>query len=197
MIKILAAFIGVLIAVASYSQDKNDEYKTIFGDDPSEVSGFGGFDMQFSSLGGNFALGAGGSGGVLINNQIAFGGFGMGSTLDNTYEVDNNTYKNTSIGVGGLMLGYILNSKSPIHPSFFLQTGWGGVNLSDNNRQLTDNVFVLNPSVKIELNFTRYFKMAIGAHYQFTMGVNKFDALSNSDFSGPGGNLSFIFGWFN
>lgn len=196
MKKILFAFVSILMVSNAFSQDKETEYQTIFGNKPVSASGFGGFDMLYSSIGGSYTVGAGGSGGVLVSNQVFFGGFGMGSTIDKSYQIDNSLYDNVSMGYGGLMFGYIFNGRAAIHPAFFIQTGWGGINFYDEMKSLTDNVFVLNPSLEMELNFTRFFRVAIGAHYQYTMGVNKFSELSSEDFSGPGGKLSFRFGWF-
>lgn len=196
MKKYLLAFAAIIIASVAFSQDKDPEYQTIFGNKPISTSGFGGFDMLYSSLGGSYAFGAGGSGGVLINNQVFFGGFGMGNTLDHTFEIENIMFKNVSMGYGGLMFGYIFNSRAAIHPAFFLQTGWGGINLNNEYQSVSDNIFVLNPSIEMELNFTRFFRIALGAHYQYVMGVNKYNELNGSDFSGPGGKLALRFGWF-
>ncbi len=190
------AFVVLFLVSIGSAQNKNDEYRTIFGDKPTTVSGVGCFDLQFLSLGGYYAMGTGGSGGVLLNRQIVFGGGGMETTLEKAYSIDNYTFKNAQLNYGGLWFGYILNSNSPIHPAVFLQSGWGGVNLYNPSRVITDNAFILNPSVEVEVNFTRYFRMAIGAQYQYTMGLNKYSELTNEDFSGPGGKLSFRFGWF-
>jgi hypothetical protein len=194
MKKLLLAFALILIVSKAFCQ--NTEYQTIFGNNPVSASGFGGFDMLFSSIGGNYAVGAGGSCGVLIGNQVFFGGFGMGSMLDKTFEIDNTLFSNTSMGCGGLMFGYIFNSRAAIHPAVFIQTGWGGITMHDEMKSITDNIFVLNPSLELELNFSRFFRIAIGAHYQYTMGVNKYSELGDDDFSGPGGKLSLRFGWF-
>jgi len=206
MKKILLVIIGITIVSAAFCQDKENEYKTIFGDSRITASGFGAFDMQFSMIGGSYAFGAGGSGGVLLNGQVFFGGFGMGCTLDKTFEVNNFTLDHASIGYGGLMFGYIFTGKKAIHPAVYLQTGWGGINFYDNynsmngnssyNNSFNDNIFVLNPSVEMELNVTRFFRMAVGANYQLAMGINEYANLKNSDFSGPGGKISFRFGWF-
>jgi hypothetical protein len=202
MKKILLVIIGITIASAAFCQEEGDEYRTIFGNKNISVSGFGAFDMQFSYMGGGFAFGAGGSGGVLLGGQVFFGGFGLGCNIDKTVEMNNLTIDHVGIGYGGLMFGYIINHKNAIHPAVFLQTGWGGVNSYDNHNSMYDNypydnVFVLNPSVEMEMNITRFFRMAVGANYQITTGVNEYTTLNNSDFSGPGGKISFRFGWFN
>lgn len=196
MKKILAVFIIVLFVSTIQGQEKDNEYRTIFGSNKIHTSGFGGFNMEFSSIGGKFAFGAGGSGGVLLNDQVFFGGFGMGYTLDKSVDIGNFVYDNSSMGYGGLMFGYIFNGKAAIHPAIFLQTGWGAANFYQPFNSYNDNIFVLNPSIELEMNITRFFRVSVGGHYQFTMGINEYDSLSNSDFSGPGGSISFKFGWF-
>lgn len=201
MKNILLAFIGITLASSAFCQEKGDEYRTIFGNKKISVSGFGAYDMQFSYIGGSYSFGAGGSGGVLLDDKVFFGGFGMGCNLSKTFEINSITINHANIGYGGLMFGYIFNGKKAIHPAVFLQTGWGGVDLYDNYNTMNsnntyDNVFVLNPSVEMELNITRFFRMAVGANYQIATGINEYESLNNSDFSGPGGKISFRFGWF-
>lgn len=201
MKKILLSFSALVIVMTTFCQENDNEYRTIFGNQQMSVTGFGGFDMQFSYIGGGYSFGAGGSGGVLLNGQVFFGGFGVGCTVDKEIEIDNYTYNQVNMGYGGLMFGYIFSGKKAIHPAIFLQTGWGGIDLDEYNDgqhgyYSSDNIFVLNPSIEMEMNITRFFRLAIGANYQIATGVNEFKTLSNSDFSGPGGKIAFRFGWF-
>lgn len=201
MKKIFLSLFGIILFTAVHCQENDNEFKTIFGSQGISASGFGGFDMHFSYIGDGYSFGAGGSGGVLLNGQVFFGGFGIGSTIDKTIKLDNITLDQATIGYGGLMFGYIFNGKKAFHPALFLQTGWGGIDYDEYHNgsfsyYSSDNIFVLNPSLEMEMNITRFFRLAIGAHYQITTGVNDYYNLSNSDFSGPGGKIAFRFGWF-
>lgn len=199
MKKLCSLIIAVTISFAGFSQD---DFQTIFGGDVS-ISGFGGPFMSFTSLNGDFAHMMGGGGGVLVSKRMFLGGFGMGNTTQHTFDYTN---PNTSVQTlemglefdyGGLYFGYIFAPNKPIHPAIFLQSGWGNVSLNDNNIQIiSDNVFVLNPTIQLEINMTRFFRMGIGVNYQYVNGVN-LNGLSNEDFSYPGAFLSFKFGWFN
>jgi hypothetical protein len=195
MKKSIVVLLGLFISAASYSQDK-DEFKTIFGDSKVCVSGMGGFEMHFSSLGGYYAYGAGGGGGAIINRSILLGGYGTGYSIDRTFTLNNTTINNLGIGHGGFWFGYIHKGNKPVHPAAFLQIGWGELESVQPTAQISDNFMVLNPSLEVEINVTRYFRIAVGGHYQMVSGINNYPELSNSDFSGPGGKLALRFGWF-
>jgi len=199
MKKIVLIFVAFCISFSSFSQD---DFQTIFGGDVS-ISGFGGPFMSFTSLNGDFAHMMGGGGGVLISKRMFLGGFGLGNTTQHTFDYTNpitgaeTSEMDLEFDYGGLYFGYIFAPNKPIHPAIYLQTGWGDVSLNENNqRRINDNVFVLNPSLELEINMTRFFRMGIGVNYQYVSGVN-LNGLGNEDFSYPGGFLSFKFGWFN
>jgi len=198
MKKIFVFIAIVALGLHSYSQD---EIQTIFDGDVS-ISGFGGPFMSFTSLNGDFAHMMGGGGGVLISQSLFFGGFGMGNTtqhfMDYTNPHTSEVFNDLDIdfGYGGFYFGYIFFPTRAIHPAVFLQTGWGDISLNEDGSSLfNDNVFVLNPSLQLEINFTRFFRMGVGVNYQYVNGVN-LNGLSNNDFTSPGGFLSFKFGWF-
>jgi len=76
--------------------------------------------------------------------------------------------------------------------------GWGGISGYDTekNRYFSDNVFVVVPTISAEMNFTRFFKINIGAEYRKTLNVKNVGNLTNQDFSSLGVYMNFIFGWF-
>jgi hypothetical protein len=195
MKKSIVVLLSLVISVASYSQDK-DEFQTIFGDSKVCVSGMGGFEMHFSSLGGYYAYGAGGGGGALLNRTLLIGGYGVGYSIDRTLTINTESYTNIGMGHGGFLFGYIHKGNKPVHPAAFLQIGWGELESFQPDTRISDNFMVLNPSVEVEINVTRYFRISVGGHYQLVSGIGNYDELSNSDFSGPGGKLAFRFGWF-
>lgn len=188
--------------VLSAQEKETDEFKTIFGDTHIKVSGELAFNMAFSSLNGDYAVQTGGSMGILLNRQLIIGGYGQGVSIDRNqdYDLYNNgvyeNYNNVGMAHGGFWFGYILFPDKAIHPSISVQTGWGQTKIENTGNIFTDNVFVANPMIDFELNITQFFKIAIGGHYTFVTGVNKWHGVSDEDFSGPGGTLSFRFGWF-
>lgn len=191
-ITILAA--AILMTISSFAQEKNtDEFRTIFGDQKLKVSGYGGFNMAFSSYNTYYAVETGGSMAVLFNKQLFVGGYGQSANIDRIVKLNNYDYRDVSLNHGGFWLGYIVLPNLPIHPVISTQAGWGKAKLDDS---IKDYVFVINPTVEVELNVTRFFRIVAGGHYTFVSDVNTIDEMSSSDFSGPGGTLSFRFGWF-
>lgn len=184
----------VLLIMEVKAQDNG--FQTIFNR-PLRISGMGGPFMHFSVIDGQFAHFMGGGGGVIINDFV-FGGYGQGTTnmltpKDLVYYDD----LELEFGFGGLMFGYTFLSNRAVHPAVYLHTGWGDLEMKDyrGNTDIRDNVFVLMPSLEVEFNFARFFKLGAGACYRFASDVDM-PLYKNSDFGGPGAFLSFRFGWF-
>jgi hypothetical protein len=198
MKRVSLILLGILISSLTFAQEKNDEYRTIFGTEKVKFGGMGVFEMNFSSLGGDFAYGTGGGGGVILNKSIFLGGYGMGNYINRDVTLDSVAYTSVNFGHGGFWLGYILKGNYAIHPFIGMKLGWGGISqqYDHHDHMMEDNAFVITPSVEMEFNIARYFRIAVGGHYQVVTGLSNKDGLSNSDFSGPGANLSFRFGWF-
>ena len=196
----------VFVGIGVYAQD-DEEFKTIFNGEIQKVRGFGGPNMAFSVLSGEFAHLMGGGGGIILNDQLLLGGWGLGVTNDipaKPYLDDNgdNYYKGLELDydIGGLWFGYIIKGKYPVHPVIHAQIGWGSAELTNRDGSKSgfnpDGIFVINPIVELEMNITQFFRLGVGANYRLNFGANNLTQYSNSDFSGPGGFLSFKFGWF-
>ena len=206
MKKLFAILIIISFSFSAISQD--DDFQTIFGDD-FKISGFGGPNMSFTSINGNFADLMGGGGAVLLNDMLFFGGGGMGVTtnidvnqndqqLMDDLGVNNLQGYNMTFGYGGLWTGYIHRGKNAIHPVVHCQFGWGGIEIEDQNginKGNDDRVFVINPVIELEANITRFFRFAIGGNYRVVQDVD-LGSYENKDFSGPGAFITFKFGWF-
>ena len=212
MKKFLFILILFIEVISLNAQDK--EYKTIFGSEEVSITGFGGPFMSFSSVAGQFAHMMGGEGGIIVNNKVLFGGYGIGKTtrtLLNDNRFNNTEFANRYLdgdasniqqleidfGHGGLFAGYVINGNAAFHPVIMLQFGWGGVSVSDNNYTpiISDNIFVLNPILELEMNVTKFLRIGFGANYNLVAGVNIL-GYEDADFSSPGAFLSFKFGWF-
>ena len=203
MKKITILLLAMATSFHLFAQE-DDEFRTIFQGDIKKIRGFGGPNMEFTAIDGGFAHMMGGGGGIILNDQLIFGGFGVGMT--NSIDAKNidangvNEYQgyNLEYGYGGLWFGYIIKGKLPIHPVIHTQMGWGSVTVGEpySSPEHSDNVFVLNPIVELEMNITRFFRLGVGANYRFNFGLNRLDGYGNQDFSGPGGFMSFKFGWF-
>jgi hypothetical protein len=167
------------------------------------VSGFGGPIMSYSTINGDFAFMMGGGGGIIINN-LFLGGYGEGVsnnltlTVKNENDDGNYSIRDLSFGHGGFWVGYEIARKKIIHPVISSRIGWGNVSgyNTTSNRSFRDPVFVVIPTISAEVNFTRFFKVNIGAEYRQTLNVNQITGMSNKDFSSLGVYMSCILGWF-
>ncbi|MBN1924656.1 MAG: hypothetical protein JW798_02365 [Prolixibacteraceae bacterium] len=176
--------------------DDENEVKTVMNSITiHRISGFGGPTMSYSTINGEFAFLTGGGGGIIINNFF-LGGYGEG--VSNSYSIGNeNSLRNFEFGHGGFWLGYELFPKMMIHPVISSRIGWGSIKGSHSKiGDIVDPVFVLVPTVSVELNLTRFFKMNLGAEYRRTFNVNNIPDMNDNDFSSFGVYMNFIFGWF-
>jgi hypothetical protein len=89
-----------------------------------------------------------------------------------------------------LVLGYGFNSFKSIHPQIGLDLGAGKVKLGD----LSDRIFVMQPSAGIEINVLRWFHIGLDGGYRF-VSDSSIPALSNQKLSGWYGQISSKFGF--
>lgn len=174
---------------------QDEEMKTLFGDHPFKIGGFAGPFMSFTMANDEFAHMMGGGGCVLLNDFF-IGGYGIGITNNIPYASNADTKIN--FGHGGFWMGYNFMSNRLIHPVFDLKTGWGSIKEKteyDGDLDEGDRIFVLTPTIGVELNVTRFFRIGVGANYQAVFLVDD-PNFSENDFSTPGAFLSFKFGAF-
>jgi hypothetical protein len=197
MKKITLSLVMITATLAAFSQER--EYRTVFDNKELRISGMGGPFMQFTSMAGEFAHMMGGGGAVMLNDFF-FGGYGLGLTNAipdriNEYDTDDRL----SMGHGGFWIGYTLFGERPIHASFSSLIGWGEFGIMQQGSYypyIRDNIFVLAPTVELEVNLTRYFRIGVGASYNLYAMVDGSHNYRSQDLSSPGGFLSFKFGWF-
>jgi hypothetical protein len=178
------------------SKKNNDQIQTVMNSFKiNRISGFGGPTLSYTSMADEFAVMSGGGGGLIINNFF-IGAYG--EELSNYLKTNPaNEIRNIEFSHGGFWLGYEFNHKQMIHPVLSLRTGWGRAKgIDTNNRLQTDDVFVAVPTLSAEINFTRFFKLNVGAEYRQTFNLNNLGSYTNSDFSNMGVYMSFLFGWF-
>lgn len=194
-----AAVFGILFTLATSLLAQEREYQTLVDFDEVRISGVGGPFMQFTTVDGEFAHMLGGGGAVMLNN-FWIGGYGLG--LTNNIQADS-TYYNAGDFVnanhGGFWLGYSLFGDKAVHVSISTLLGWGNVGVQrefDFDPSVSDGVFVVCPTLEVELNLTQYFRISAGASYNLYTFVKSLEGYNNSDFSSPGAFLSFKFGWF-
>ena len=168
--------------------------------------GYGGPVVKFSGIDGKFAAFFGGYGGWFVNKQLMIGGGGYGLMGENI-KVDEEDKVDTgqsdrdlhyTLGYGGLMVEYTMNSDRLVHYMFNTLIGGGGVSQAlDNDRDFASSrFFVFEPAANVEVNVTDFFRVGAGASLRLIAGANT-PGISNRDLSGVAGVLTFKFGYFD
>jgi hypothetical protein len=174
-----------------------------------ESGGFGGPVLKFTNIKNDFALLVGGRGGWIVNHTFVVGGGGYGLTTNvKVKRISPDTTLYLDFGYGGFEMEYIYNSNEVVHFTISTLMGAGGVNYSthkyydysDNYRYKEpyyegDAFFVLDPTINLELNVAKFFRMDFGFAYRTVYGINMVD-IKDSDLSGFAGVLTFKFGKF-
>ncbi|NND08911.1 MAG: hypothetical protein HKN87_21275 [Saprospiraceae bacterium] len=168
------------------------------------IGGFGGPLMEFGDVKGELSTSVGGGGGVIIDNFF-IGAYGLGSVRNLRYNINNEDFK-MDLAHGGLWMGYAPQTFKLIHPYTSLRLGWGFAEIRNDPFQAGDPfysshssgdaVFVLTPEVGVELNLTRFFRIAGSVGYRWVNDVDQLEDFGNKDFRSVTGQLTLRFGWF-
>jgi len=186
---ILSALV-LFLSLVSFSQESdstrknhdsskhNDEFKTLFGNH-HQSGAYGAFSIGYSQIDNQQAVIFGGKFEWIVSHSLGFG-FG-GSGFINEYHYDANLGRDVFLtgGYGGMYIEPILFPKFPVHLSFPVLLGAGGISYitkdmnSYHNMVEDSEVFLIaEPAAEIELNVTRNFRIALGASYKFTTPFN-------------------------
>jgi len=177
--------------------------QTLVGSGEISHGGFGGPVFKYTQIKGEPAVLIGGRGGWIINHTFVIGGGGYG--LVNQIEADyliNNKHPFINFGYGGLELEYIIQSDQVVHFSVYTLIGAGGITYKedlwhdwDDWSSASDEFFVFEPAINVEINIISFFRINAGVNYRFISGVYYSD-LQNSDLAGFSGTLTLKFGSF-
>lgn len=192
-------YIGIYLLMVGCSLTTQAQTETLAGLSKKGSGGFGGPIMEISNITGVTGVTVGGGGGAIIG-EFFFGGFGQGT--GHGQAVFNEERYNISMGVGGFWLGYTPRSHKLVHPYGGFKIGWGGVHMKlneegDNRDSFSDRISIIQPEVGLELNVTRWFRIALTGGYRYISGIKNLPAgLNNADFSSLTGNFTFRFGGY-
>ncbi len=212
LLSIILAISFSIINLALIAQEKgveskteNDapqkkEYKTLLSSSDGNVEngGYLGLTLAYSLIDNEPSLQIGGRVAWVINHQFAMGiaGNGFFNNLDKSGHYETTDYFLAG-GYGGLFLQPILFPEAPVHVSFPIILGVGGIavnnwsnweyyhwedNCDDDYDDYDDmdyyyyydsDVFlVFEPGIDIEFNMLDFMRMSVGASYRFTNSVN-------------------------
>jgi hypothetical protein len=109
-------------------------------------------------------------------------------------------------GYGGFIIEPIILPKFPVHISFPILLGAGGISYitqdMDYHNMVEDSEFFLiaEPSAELEFNITRHFRLALGASYRFAspfdVGASGSPSVSSDSLESWTYMMTFKFGKF-
>lgn len=210
MKRITMFIILAFVCTFANAQDdyRNNEIQTVFAGDNS-LGFYGGFSLGYTQINGKDALISGGRGALIFNHSLALGfaGYGFVNGLEE-YHLQDHQYPEYSLagGYGGLLIEPIAGGLKPVHFSFPIVIGMGGVALVENygwdywdyhNSESTqyDIFFVIEPGVELEFNVARFFRTAAAVSYRFTSDI-ELNEMDQNVLKGLNFKLAFKFGKF-
>ena len=195
---VLSAFI-FLLSAASFSQvqdsakndreqystkknreykTRNDDFQTLFGHNRSSGA-YGAFNVGYTQIDNKQAVVLGGKFEWIVGHSLGLGFGGTGFINEYHFDANLNTDVFLTGGYGGLVIEPIFLPKFPVHLSFPVTLGAGGISYitkdwdSYHNMIEDSEVFLIaEPSAELEFNITRHFRLALGASYRFTSPFN-------------------------
>lgn len=176
---------------------------------PGRNTGFYfGFHSSYSQIAGYDAFGAGGTFAMIANHGIAIGISGTGF-FSEPYEVSNITHTSHSYagGYGGILIEPILFPKFPVHVSFPILLGGGGIARSilyeyyypyEYTEIFIENAeafLIAEPGVELEFNIARWLRLGFRGSYRYTTMFEP-SGFESNPLNGFTGGFSLKFGKF-
>jgi len=173
--------ITLLFNTATTFTQEDPEFKTIFGG--SEMGGYGSFSIGYTPIDSVNAITFSARGGVILGHTLALGIGGCGFVSEYQYQSLFSKDGNLTGGYGGVFAELILIGKSPIHLSIPMLAGVGGIAYSTWENEGTDydrvnyledisTFLVFEPGIELELNMSKYFRMAGYFTYRYTTDID-------------------------
>ncbi len=167
----------LLITVLGNAQD--NDVRTLFGSNENHSNGgYGAISIGYSKIGDKDAFLYGARGAWIIDHSLAIGLAAHGFSCDKKYDTSLSDEYKYAGGYGGLLIEPIIAAKSPIHVSFPIIIGAGGITYytnwddydywSDDHFEDSDGFFVFEPGVEVELNMVHFFRIGLGVSYRYT-----------------------------
>lgn len=197
----------------SYGQERTTEMQTLFGDRDNKVDhgGYGAFSVGYTQIDNEDVLTLGGRAAWVIDHHIAIGFAGKAFVnsvyIKDYWEPIGEPGFYLVGGYGGFFIEPIIAPNFPIHASFPILIGGGGLALNDHTWHDYDyeydyyepydwdSYFVFEPGVEVELNVVKFFRVAFGASYRLTSNMHM-AYVPKDMMNGWNGSVTFKFGWF-
>lgn len=161
--------------------NSNDEIQTLFK--RHKRDGFyGAVSMGYSPINNSHGIVLSARGCWILDQWFTIGLGGTALSNSMNYDdvlLNNYTYDKTYLagGYGGFIIEPILAPRKPIHLSFPILIGGGAAALIEENSQMMpyskveDVFFVAEPGIELEINFTKWLRVAFFATYRYTTDI--------------------------
>jgi hypothetical protein len=188
-------------------EEPRDGPGTLLGGDDGKIDfgGYGGLTVQGSEIADGWGLLLGGEAGLLLDHRFAIGigGHGLASRVEGPRFSDG-ARSVLGFGYGGVALRYQIVGKGPVYVSLGTLVGAGAIALFEEvddewefheSEQSINGFLVIEPSLQVHANLTRWMRLGLDGSYRFVHGVNSY-GYQERDIRGFafGGHLQF--GWF-
>lgn len=171
----------VLVSFVSFAQE-GDEIRTLMSPG-NAVGAYGALTMDYSQIDDRDALSFGIKGGMILGHMVGIGISGTGFFNDSRFEPSLGGKVSIAGGYGGFFFEPVLMPKMPVHVSFPVMVGAGGmavVTISEEDNFWEENVhseasdafMIIQPGIEVELNITRFFRFALGGYYRYTSNID-------------------------
>lgn len=196
------------------NEQEDTPIRTLFNSGNKKVShgGYGALIFGVDIKGPETILSYGIKSGWMINHHVTIGieGKGFASVDKYTFNDVIGEY-NISGGYGGLLVEPVIAPFAPVHVSFPIVIGAGGICYVDNDSFDDDGdfdhddydtdiydqaaFFVFEPGVELEINLLKFMRLGVGVSYRYTSDIKM--AHTDKDLMrGFSGNIALKFGKF-
>jgi len=182
--KKLLLLLVLLMTTTIFVSAQKDE--TIFGRSGIKLTGaWGGYMQNISTFENDFSMSRNSFFVFELNKKVLIGWDGLNA------EFNKSNLGNLDLNSNGFTLGYSPLAHKPIHPIVNLYGGKGKIK----GTEIIDNVYVWQPSLSVEMNVFRWFKIGIDGGYRIVTESNLGGGITDQDLSGPYAGLKLKFGW--
>ena len=188
MKRTLITVLIVALAAIAYSQNHEQQPKTLFDNDyPMSNGGYGGPFTKYGKILDQDAWFMGARGGWLIDHRFTIGLAGQGLVSRVVHDPwlppasPSNMEARLFTGYGGFLMEPIFFYKSPVHIAMPIVIGAGGAtygiqegNVWGSEVEFPEDgaaFFVLEPGLEIEISAVRFMRINIGASYLYTSDI--------------------------
>lgn len=216
--RIVILILTLLIGTATYAcekcnQEEDRDHQTLFGN----KRGFGGYlgiNSKSMEINGQPAMFMGGELNMVIGHSLNLGfeGYGMLTHVNSDNLNSQGHPYFLQMGYGGFHIEPVIASDNLIHLTLPVLLGAGGIAETQNplwtgnvvdgvhtdfhqRIHRSDMFLIAEPGINLELNVSRFMRLAGGVSYKFVSDA-QMPGIAVNDLEGISGNLSLRFGWF-